>query len=189
MIVYVHHRRGPEEDEVVGEIGPPLEGNVGISSRELRVWPQKKLLMIMNFRCSHVIHACPSGTDATFPFDIKFYSLKDPLHPSLIESYVPTDQAGVAVKPHEMFLWVDPNDGSRALLWLSTPSLATDPTRPNLMVVDLSQVPKGGPVAEVAEGNWEGLYPGTDQSNYPFDPAGLDGCGPYDCNLFVHSMG
>jgi len=43
-------------------------------------------------------------------------------------------------------------------------------------------------VKEVAEGNWNNLYPGTSQPNYPFDPASPTGCGPYDCNLFVHSM-
>jgi hypothetical protein len=48
---------------VVGEIGPPLEGYIGITSRELRVWPARKLLIVMNFRCSAVIHACTAGTD------------------------------------------------------------------------------------------------------------------------------
>ncbi len=65
----------PANPHVVGEIGPPLEGNVGITSRELRVWPRQKLLIVMNFRCSSVIHACTAGTDAQFPFDLAFYSL------------------------------------------------------------------------------------------------------------------
>jgi hypothetical protein len=57
------------------------------------------------------------------------------------------------------------------------------------MVFDISQVPRGGAVTEVAEGNWNNRYPGTNQTNYPFDNNSADGCGPYDCNLFVHSMG
>jgi len=57
------------------------------------------------------------------------------------------------------------------------------------MVFDISQVPQGGGVTEVAEGNWNSRYPGTNQANYPFDSTSRDGCGPYDCNLFVHSMG
>src|SRR5436309_1282860 len=97
--------------------------------------------------------------------------------------------AGLKVKPHEMFLWVDPNNDDRALLFISLPTLTTDPTVPNLMVVDVSQVPNGGPVKEVAEGNWNNRYPGTNQTNYPFDGTSADLCGPYDCNLFVHSMG
>ncbi|TMM02113.1 MAG: hypothetical protein E6G02_11800, partial [Actinobacteria bacterium] len=80
---------------VVGEIGPPYAGRVGITTRELRVWPQKKLLMVMTFRCSSVIHACPPGNDTTFPFDIKFFDLSDPVHPAFISSYVPTSAAGL----------------------------------------------------------------------------------------------
>src|SRR5262249_20114163 len=111
-----------------------------------------------------------------------------PVNPQFISHFVPTSQGGVQVKPHEMFLWVDPNDGNRALLFLSTPNIFAD-ANPNLMVVDISQVPMGGPVTEVAEGNWNSRFPGTNQANYPFDPASPDGCGPYDCNLFVHSIG
>src|SRR5260221_1643895 len=167
----------PTNPTVVGEIGPPLEGNVGITSREMRVWPQQKLLMIMNFRCSSVIHACPRGNDTRLPFDIKFYDLSDPVHPRFLLSYVPTSKAGLKVKPHEMFLWVDPNNEDRALVSLATPTLSTDPTVPNLLIVDISQVPAGGAVTEVAEGNWNNRYPGADNpANYGF-------------NLFVHSMG
>src|SRR5258708_24893624 len=178
----------PGQPQVVGEIGPPFAGNVGITTRELRVWPQQKLLIVMTFRCSHVIHACPAGSDTTFPFKFEFFDLSDPVHPRFIESYVPTSAAGRAVKPHEMYLWADPNNPGRALLWISTPTISTNPAIPNMMVVDISQVPGGGPVKEVAEGNWNNLHPGTNQPNYPFDPATPTGCGPYDCKLFVHSM-
>src|SRR5260370_6812291 len=98
----------PGQPQVVGEIGPPFAGNVGITTRELRVWPQQKLLMVMTFRCSHVIHACPAGNDAKFPVNIAFFDLSDPVHPRFIESYVPTSPAGPPVKPHEMYLWVAP---------------------------------------------------------------------------------
>src|SRR6266511_1636312 len=80
----------PKNPTVVGEIGAPYAGQVGITTRELRVWPQKKLLMVMTFRCSSVIHACPAGTDTAFPFDIKFFDLTDPVHPTFISSYVPS---------------------------------------------------------------------------------------------------
>ncbi|MGE5288610.1 MAG: LVIVD repeat-containing protein [Micromonosporaceae bacterium] len=149
----------PAHPHVVGEIGPPFEGNTGISSREVRVWPRAKLLVVMNFRCSSVIHACPPGNDTQFPFDLKFYSLADPVHPRFISSYVPTSAAGLQVKPHEMYLWQDPKRPDRALLWISTPELTSDPTVPNLMIVDISKVAAGGPVTEVAQGNWNQLYP------------------------------
>ncbi|HXW51823.1 MAG TPA: hypothetical protein VEJ41_07525 [Candidatus Acidoferrales bacterium] len=178
----------PSKPSIVGEIGPPYAGEVGITTRELRVWPQKKLLIVMNFRCSRVLHACALGTDKMFPFDLKFFSLADPLHPKFLSSYVPTSHAGLAVKPHEMFLWVDPKNADRALLYISTPALEVDPTLPNLIVADISQVPSGGAVREIAEGNWNDRFPGTNQADYPLDPA-TKKCGPYDCNLFVHSMG
>jgi hypothetical protein len=160
----------PTNPTVVGEIGPPYAAQVGITTRELRVWPQKKLLMVMTFRCSSVIHACPPGTDTTFPFDIKFFDLTDPVHPAFISSYVPSSHAGQMVKPHEMYLWVDPKNADRALLWLSTPSTSVDPARPNLMIVDISAVPSGGAVREVAEGNWNQFFPGAaTPANYDFD--------------------
>src|SRR5438093_1936182 len=90
----------PANPTVVGEIGSPYAGQVGITTRELRVWPEQKLLTVMTFRCSSVIHACPPGNDTTFPFDIKFFDLSDPVHPAFISSYVPTSQAGLKVKPH-----------------------------------------------------------------------------------------
>ena len=62
--------KDPSKPLVVGEIGQPYAGLVGITTRELRMWPDKKLLIVMNFRCSAVIHACQPGTDAQFPFDI-----------------------------------------------------------------------------------------------------------------------
>jgi hypothetical protein len=166
----------PARPHVVGELGPPYAGLVGITTRELRVWPQQRLLIGMTFRCSSVIHACPPGNDTTFPFDLKFFDLADPLHPRFISSYVPTSRAGVAVKPHEMYLWVDPHRANRALLWLSTPSTSVDPARPNLMIVDVSRVPSGGAVRELAEGNWNQLFPGA------ADPAA------YDFDLSLHSM-
>jgi hypothetical protein len=174
--ILIVHVADPANPTVVGEIGPPNAGQVGITTRELRVWPEKKLLMVMTFRCSSIIHVCPPGNDTTFPFDIKFFDLSDPANPQFISSYVPTSVAGQAVKPHEMYLWVDPKNADRALLWLSTPSLSVNPARPNLMIVDISAVPSGGAVQELAEGNWNQLFPDAS------DPT------KYDSDLDLHSM-
>jgi hypothetical protein len=175
--VLIDNVANPAHPHVVGEIGPPLEGNVGITSRELRVWPAQKLLIVMNFRCSSVLHACPRGTDQQFPFDLAFYSLADdPANPTLISTYVPTSAAGLAVKPHEMYLWQDPNNPDRALLWLSTPALTSNPAIPNMMIVDISQVPSGGPVTEIAEGNWNGLYENGGSETF------------FQNDLYTHSM-
>ena len=174
--VLIEDIANPADPHVVGEIGPPLEGNVGITSRELRVWPARKLLIVMNFRCSAVIHACTPGTDQTFPYDLAFYSLADPLHPQLISTYVPTSASGLQVKPHEMYLWQDPNNPFRALLWISTPQLTSDPTVPNMMIVDISDIPNGGSPALIAQGNWNGLYENGGSETF------------FQNDLYTHSM-
>jgi len=107
----------PREPEVVGEIGAPHAAQVGITTRELRVLPERKLLIVMTFRCSNQLHACAPGTDAEFGYDLKFFDLSDPRQPRFISSYVPTSKAGTPVKPHEMHLWTDPVNRNRALLY------------------------------------------------------------------------
>src|SRR5262245_11452979 len=172
----------PAHPAVVGEIpasvaAPNAAGQpVGVTSRELRVWPEKKLLIELSFRCSRTIHVCPRGNDTTFPFDYKFFDLSDPVHPVLIRRHVTRSAAGVAIKPHEFFLWVDPNNDDRALLFESTPSVSVDPARPNFVVEDISSVPGGGDVRLVAQGNWNQLFDGA------ADPA------TYDFDLSLHSM-
>ena len=171
----------PEDPTVVGEIpaavaAPNAAGQAaGVTSRELRVWPQKKLLIELSFRCSRVIHACPRGNDTTFPFDYKFFDLSDPVHPQLLLRHVTRSSGGLAIKPHEFFLWVDPNNEDRALLYESTPfsgAGSTNPARPQFVVEDISAVPEGGDVTLVAEGNWNQLFPGADNpANYDFDLA------------------
>jgi hypothetical protein len=184
--------KNPASPVVVGELGLPNEGVPFLSPRELRVIPNQKLLLVMNFQCSPLIHACQQPvTDADFTaahvFNIDFYDLSNPTNPQLVSTYVPTSAARRHVKPHEMFLWQDPNNQDRVLLWMSTPFIGTNPARPNLIITDISQA-RQGIFTELAEGNWNNLYPGTGQANYPFDATSADGCGPYDCNLFVHSM-
>ncbi|HWC31592.1 MAG TPA: hypothetical protein VG709_00520 [Actinomycetota bacterium] len=131
--------RDPSDPEVVAEIGPPNEGNVSETSRELRVWPQQRLLLVMNFQCSAILHECVSNADVTgsLEWSIKFYDLsgENAASPKLVATYVPSRV------PHEMHLWVDPaKPNTRALLYLSTPTSRTD--RPNLIVTDISKARK-----------------------------------------------
>jgi hypothetical protein len=104
-------------------------------------------------------------------WSIRFFDLAaDPVNPPLIATYVPSS------KPHEMFLWIDPKNPSRALLWLSTPTTSVDPNRANLLITDISRA-RDGVFTEIARGNWNQLYPGAENpANYDFD-------------LAVHSMG
>lgn len=83
-------------------------------------------------------------------------------------TYVPSH------KPHEMFLWTDPRNPSRELLYLSTPTVSVDPNRPNLIVTDVSRAREGA-FTEIASGNRNHLYPGAE------NPAN------YDNDLAVHS--
>jgi hypothetical protein len=174
----------PSDPTVVGEIPagvavPNAAGEpVGVTSRELRVWPQKKLLIEMAFRCSRLLHACPRGNDTTFPFSLKFFSLHDPVHPQLISTFVPTasrvtvNGQPLKIKPHEMYLWVDPNNPDRALLWMSFPTGSVNPDVPNLEILDISNVASGGAPVDIAEGNWNQLFPGAaNPANYDFDLA------------------
>ena len=41
----------PANPTVVHQIGPPEQGLVGQTSRELRVWPEQELLLVMNVDC------------------------------------------------------------------------------------------------------------------------------------------
>jgi hypothetical protein len=163
----------PSNPQVVGEIGPPHAAQIGVTTRELRVWPREKLLIVMTFRCSNAIHACPPGTDETFPFELKFFDLTDPRAPRFLTSYVPTSRAGEALKPHEMHLWIDPKDRDRALLYLSLTRREREVSVPNIIVADISDVADGGPVRHIAEANFNGAYEASVNAD----------------NLYLHSMG
>jgi hypothetical protein len=163
----------PRNPTVVGEIGPPFAGNVRETTRELRVWPQKKLLVVLNFSCSTLIHAC---TGALVTPTLRFFDLSDPANPQHVLTFVPRQRNGVIRTPHEFYLWVDPQDPDRALVWASTPTISTNPNNSNMLIWDISGVPAGGTPALVAQGNWNQLYPGAE------NPAN------YNFNLALHSM-
>ena len=166
--VLIVNAANPAAPAVVGEFGAEFVtgANAGQTSRELRVWPQQKLLMVMYFRCSSVIHACPPSADT---WRIRFFDLTDPVHPRLLSTYVPSR------KPHEMYLWLDPKNPARALLWLSTPTTSADPAVANLVITDISRA-RAGVFREIAKGNWNQFFPGSS------DPAN------YDSDLSLHSM-
>ena len=114
-------RRNPT---VVHQIGPPLEGNPGESSRELRIWPQQNLLLVLNHGCSELIHRCAGGN--TVRSTIHFYDISgaNAAHPELVSTFLPSRTR--AQVPHEFFLWADPARPGRALLYYTNPS----PDRP-----------------------------------------------------------
>lgn len=95
--------------DIVGEFGgaPP-----GLSSRELRIWPEQNLLVILYLPCSASMHRC-SGTAGP---SLRFYDIRgaSARTPELLYEY------RTPFTPHEMFLWDDPQRAGRALLYVST---------------------------------------------------------------------
>lgn len=130
----------PANPTVVDEIADPDHGLIGISSRELRTVPDKDLLIVMSFSCSFDLHACrtsPSfaalgGVEETD--NLRFYDISDPHSPQLIARYdFGSSPVDPFVGPHEFFLWRDPNDSDRVLLYISTP-----PGPPAFEILDIS---------------------------------------------------
>jgi hypothetical protein len=133
--------RDPARPEVVGEIGRPHEGLEGSSSRELRVWRARSLLIVLNIRCDRESHDCVGPGS----WSVEFYDIEGPRHarPAFVSDYVPRNE------PHEMFLWIDPHDPARALLYLSAPTTA------ELLVIDISDAANGR-FRELA--SWDGGF-------------------------------
>ena len=119
----------PSAPEVVSQIGPPLEANPGETSREMRVWPEQDLLIVMTLysNCGE-IHGCTpiEGADRFNFYDI---SGKNAAEPKLVATYEPS------YDPHEFFLWDDPKRPGRALLYISTPQGSE-----KIIVTDISKV-------------------------------------------------
>jgi hypothetical protein len=122
----------PAQPTVVGEISDAKQGRRMDTSRELRVWPEADLLLVMNFTCSAILHACASTADVSGPRNngINVYDIREPTDPVLVASI------SHPVAPHEMFLWADPAETDRALLYMSTPRTGT--LAFNMYVADLS---------------------------------------------------
>ena len=133
----------PAHPRVVGEIGTPAQGRPGETSRELRVWPERDLLIVMNIPCDER-HACAGRSPAA---TLRFYDVSGARAraPALVATYVPS------VTPHEMFLWQDPARPGRALVYLSTD--VSDTRLAGLVVVDVSRA-RAGSFRELAR--WRG---------------------------------
>lgn len=151
-IVDIHD---PAHPTVVGEIGPPDEDLLGMSSRELRAVPDLNLLVVMNVVCSPDLHGC-----AVSPAEVenlKFYDISDRRAPKLVSTYlVQGASSRYPRSPHEMFLWRDPKQADHVLVYMTTP-----PSSPSLEVVDISN--KAAPALVV---QWD-----------PVTDGGLDGGG------------
>ncbi len=138
---------------MVGQIGQPYAANPGETTREMRIWPQQDLLMVLNLasNCSYLIHVC-SPTSAVGDDIYRFFDISDPANPEFVSEYTPSKN------PHEFFLWVDPKKASkRALLFQSATSSGM-----TFFVTDISGA-RDGKFEETFE--WSTVVPSPDTDN------------------------
>ena len=133
--------RDPAKPTVVKEIGLPDEALPTQSSREMRILPDQKLLIILNHQCNEAIHRCVAPSNAgvsVVPSNYKIFDIagENAANPKLVATYEPSLQGPQT--PHEFFIWTDPAKPSRILLF------QTDPYGdPQIVVSDLSRVREG----------------------------------------------
>jgi hypothetical protein len=118
----------------------PIDAKAGESSRELRVWKSQEILIVLNTNCGmgDQLHHCTAPSISNFRFyDISGENAADP---QLIRQF--------NADTHEFFLWQDPDDPERALIFAGNAgSMCTirggSPSCP-FSVWDISPVPEGG---------------------------------------------
>jgi hypothetical protein len=129
-------------------LGPPLDAHPGESSRELRVWRSQNILIVLNTNCGvgPTLHHCtqPSISNVRF-YDI---SRRNARRPKLLNQF--------DVDTHEFFLWVDPKNRKRALMFAGSArsecgTRGGSPSCP-LSVWDISPVRRGQPPVTLYSG-------------------------------------
>jgi len=125
-------------------VGGPLDAKSGESSRELRVWKSQKVLIVLNTNCGvgEQLHHCTQPSISNF----RFYDIKgaNARNPGLLRQ--------LNVDTHEFYLWQDPRNRGRALIFAGNASstCATRGGSPScpFAVWDISQIRQGkDPVA------------------------------------------
>jgi hypothetical protein len=140
-------------------VAGPLDPRPGESTRELRVWRSKGLLIVLNTNCGvgPTLHHCTVPSIS----NIRFYNVNGShaARPKLVHE--------LKVDTHEFFLWEDPDDRGRALIFAGNASSNCGtrggaPTCP-FSVWDISDVLDGGAPTTL----YSGRYPYT---RYPAAP-------------------
>jgi hypothetical protein len=139
----------------------PIDAKPGESSRELRVWQSQDILIVLNTNCGAgpTLHHCSTTEPEARNFRFYDISGRNAQRPRLITQ--------MDEHTHEFFLWEDPNDPSRALMFGgnagSTCGEHPTPSCP-FAVWDISPVLRG----EQPETLFSGLHGFT---RFPADPA------------------
>lgn len=120
--VMIVDKTDPANLKIVGKILSPPPTN-GYTSRELRVWPEKNVLVVLYFGCSSFLHSCKeTSKPAQYRFfDISGQNATDPKLITIFNS-----------NTHEFFLWDDPFNAGRALIFASTIG--------GMQIIDISKV-------------------------------------------------
>ncbi len=120
-------------------LGPPFDAKPGESTRELRVWKSHNVLIVLNTNCGvgPTLHHCTQPSISNF----RFYDIEgaNAAHPKLLNQF--------DVDTHEFFLWEDPKNPDRALIFAGN-AAATCGTRGGapscpFSVWDISKVRSG----------------------------------------------
>jgi hypothetical protein len=120
-------------------VGGPFDPKPGESSRELRVWKSQKILIVLNTNCGvgPLLHHCTLPSIS----NIRFYDIRGAhaRRPQLIRQF--------NVDTHEFFLWQDPRNRKRALIFAgnaaSTCAIRGGAPSCPFAVWDISQVRQG----------------------------------------------
>jgi hypothetical protein len=109
--VMIVDARNPADPKTAGMMAPPLEGNPQESSRELRVWRSQDILIVLHTNCGGATaHLCQQPNRSSMKFyDVGGENAADPklLHQNNRDT-------------HEFFIWEDPKNPRRALMFEAT---------------------------------------------------------------------
>jgi len=129
-------------------LGPPFDAKPGESSRELRVWRSQDILIVLNTNCGvgDTLHHCTQPSISNF----RFYDISgaNATHPQLLNQF--------NADTHEFFLWEDPRNPERALVFAGNASSTCgirggSPSCP-FAVWDISPVRNGQPPVTLFSG-------------------------------------
>jgi hypothetical protein len=120
-------------------LGPPFDAKAGESSRELRVWRSQDILIVLNTNCGvgDTLHHCTQPSISNF----RFYDISGThaASPRLVHQF--------NADTHEFFLWQDPRNPDRALIFAgnagSTCGIRGGSPSCPFSVWDISGVPSG----------------------------------------------
>ncbi|PTL82130.1 hypothetical protein DAT35_20230 [Vitiosangium sp. GDMCC 1.1324] len=160
----------PDDPEVVGSLPTALNA----TSRELRTIPDLHTLIVLSSR--------ETGPDNGSVNNYQIYDIRDCRHPVLTQ----TIPLGVD-RPHGFFLWRDPRNPLRFLLFTSGST-----QEPSLRVFELANPPRDRvspePVATFTLTPAESRPPPIDLAAYRADPLAFDSARPASPRDDIHSL-